>query len=196
LLAKIESNTFSFEKEALVYIDALYSSALKMARSESEAEDLVQETYLRAFRSYGRFEKGTNCKAWLFKIMTNIFINRYNRKRTGPEIIRYEDIDDCFVLPKSSGVEYFQNRAYDAEWIFLNLLDDDVKKLLWDLPDDFRVSIILSDIQGFTYADVAEITSVKIGTVKSRLFRARRKIQKGLWAWASSNGYAMEAEPV
>jgi RNA polymerase sigma-70 factor (ECF subfamily) len=165
-----------------------------MSRSEAEAEDLVQETFLRAFKSYHRFERGTNCKAWLFRIMTNIYINRYNRNKVGPEIIRYEDIDDCFVPNQPAVSDYYQNRAYDAEWIFLNLLDDDIRDLLWDLPDEFRISIILSDIQGFTYADVAEITSVKIGTVKSRLFRARKKLQKGLMEWATANGYVLEVK--
>jgi RNA polymerase sigma-70 factor (ECF subfamily) len=194
LLTKTKLDTLSFEREALIHLDALYSSALKMSRSEAEAEDLVQETYLRAFKSYHRFERGTNCKAWLFRIMTNIFINKYNRHKTGPEIVRYDDIDDCYTPLRPSAADYFQNRAYDAHWIFTNLLDDDVRSLLRDLPDEFRISVILSDIQGFTYADVAEITSVKIGTVKSRLFRARRKLQKGLWEWAAANGYAVEVK--
>lgn len=194
MLTKIKSDTQGFEREALVHLDALYSSALRMSRSEAEAEDLVQETYLRAFKSYHRFEKGTNCRAWLFRIMTNIFINKYNRNKSGPEIIRYDDIDDCYVPQGPSGADYFQNRACDPRWVFMNLLDDDIKRLLWDLPAEFRISIILSDIQGFTYADVAEMTRVKIGTVKSRLFRARKKLQKGLWEWAAANGYALEAK--
>ena len=194
MLAKIKPDTQSFEREAIVHLDALYSSALRMSRSEAEAEDLVQETYLRAFNSYHRFEKGTNCRAWLFRIMTNIFINKYNRNKSGPEIVRYDDIDDCYVPRGPVGADYFQNRTFDHHWVFMNLLDDDVRKLLWDLPAEFRISLILSDIQGFTYADVAEITCVKIGTVKSRLFRARKKLQKGLWEWAAANGYALEAK--
>jgi RNA polymerase sigma-70 factor (ECF subfamily) len=182
----------SFEKEALIHLDSLYNSALKMSRSEAEAEDLVQETFLRAYKSFNRFESGTNCKAWLFKIMTNIFINRYNRHKTGPEMINYEDIEDYYICPATSNPDYVQNRHYKAEWIFVNLFDDNIQNLLRELPDEFRLSIILSDIQGFTYADVAEITDVKIGTVKSRLFRARKKLQKGLWEWAMANGYALE----
>jgi RNA polymerase sigma-70 factor (ECF subfamily) len=186
----------SFDKEALIHLDAMFGSALKMARSEAEAEDLVQETFLRAYRSYHRFEKGTNCKAWLYRIMTNVFINKYNRRKTGPDVVRYEDICDHYVPPARSGSDYVQNLGYDAEWIFSNLFDDDMKRLLRDLPNEFRLSIILSDIQGFTYSDVAELTNVKIGTVKSRLFRARKKLQKGLLEWAMANGYALEAKAV
>lgn len=189
-----KSQLESFQKEALVHLDALFGSALKMSRSEAEAEDLVQETFLRAYRSYHRFEKGTNCKAWLFRIMTNIYINKYNRQRCGPDIIRYDDICDYYIPASHGGSDYVQNPNYDVDWIFANLLDDDVKELLRDLPEEFRMSIILSDIQGFTYSDVAELTNVKIGTVKSRLFRARRKLQKGLLGWAEANGYALEVK--
>jgi RNA polymerase sigma-70 factor, ECF subfamily len=196
LLTKTKDQLESFESEALVHLNALYNSALKMARSETEAEDLVQETYLRAFKSYHRFESGTNCKAWLFKIMTNIFINKYNHNKTGPEIISYDDIEDYYICQTSLSPDYIQNRQYKAEWIFSNMLDDDIKKLLLDLSDEFRLSIILSDIQGFSYADVAEITNVKIGTVKSRLFRARKKLEKGLWEWAAANGYVSEVKTV
>ncbi len=186
----------SFEKEAIIHLDALFNSALKLSRSEAEAEDLVQETYLRAYKSFHRFQSGTNCQAWLFKIMTNIFINKYNRRKSGPELVNYDDIEGFYIYQVVTGPDYIQNRRYDADWLFANLFDDDIRQLLQDLPPEFRLSIILSDIQGFTYADVARITNVKIGTVKSRLFRARKKLQKGLWEWAAANGYALEVETV
>jgi RNA polymerase sigma-70 factor (ECF subfamily) len=178
-----------FEKEALIHLDVIFSGALKMTGSRMEAEDLVQETFLRAFRFFDKFDSGTNCRAWLFKIMTNIYINRYNRQKSRPDTVSYDDIEEFYLYKKLSSTDYITNTDVKADWIFTNLLDDDLRNLLQELPEEFRLAVVLCDIQGFSYEDVARITGTKIGTVKSRLFRARRKLQKGLYEWARANGY-------
>lgn len=187
-----EAKARRFEGEAVIHLDSLFGSALKMTRSRVEAEDLVQETYLRAFRFYDRFRPGTNCRAWLFRIMTNIFINKYNRLKSSPELYGYGEIADRYSSGNPPRQDFVQNPRYDTEWISANLVDDEIRALLLDLPAEFRIALILSDIQDFSYAQVAEITDVRIGTVKSRLFRARRRMQAGLLRWAVANGYAPE----
>lgn len=178
-----------FEKEALIHLDVIFSAALKMTGNRMEAEDLVQETFLRAFKFFNKFKSGTNCRAWLFKIMTNIYINKYNRQKSIPDTVSFDEIEDFYLYKKLNSTDYITNPAFKADWIFTNLLDDDVKKLLKELPEEFRLTVVLCDIQGFSYEDAARITGAKIGTVKSRLFRARRKLQKGLYEWARANGY-------
>ncbi len=189
MLQAAAKKTERFEKEALVHLDVIFSASLKMTGSKMEAEDLVQETFLRAYKFFDKFEDGTNCKAWLYKIMTNLFINKYNRQKTRPDIVSYDDIEDFYLYRRISPNDYLSNTDCTSEWIFKNLLDDDVRQLLQELAEDFRIAVVLCDIQGFSYEDVARITGVKIGTVKSRLFRARRSLQKGLYEWAQKNGY-------
>lgn len=178
-----------FETEALIHLDVIFSAALKMTGNRMEAEDLVQETFLRAFRFFDKFESGTNCRAWLFKIMTNIYINRYNRQKSLPDSVSYDEIEDFYFNRKSVSSDYINNSEFKSDWIFTNLLDDDVRNLLQELSEEFRLVIVLCDIQGFSYEDAARMTGAKIGTVKSRLFRARRKLQQGLYKWARANGY-------
>ena len=185
-------DTSRFEKEALIYLDTIYGAALKLTKSRMEAEDLVQETFLRAFRFFHRYKEDTNCKAWLFKIMTNLFINRYNKQKSTPEMVNFDDIGDyCATKSKVDG-DYIENADYRPKWIFENLFDDHIKNLLLELPEDFRLVIVLCDVQGFSYAEIAEMTDSKIGTVKSRLFRARKRLQKGLREWGINNGYLGE----
>lgn len=181
--------TEKFEKEALVHLDVIFTAALKITGSRMEAEDLVQETFLRAFRFFDKFKTGTNCRAWLFKIMTNLYINRYNSRKSRPEGINFDDIEDFYIYDNHHAPDYINNPEYHADLIFANFLDDDIRALLMDLAYEFRLTVILCDIQGFSYEETARITGVKIGTVKSRLFRARRKLQKGLSEWARANGY-------
>ena len=153
-----------FEALAVKHLDGLYAAALRLTKNQRDAEDLVQDTYLRAFRFFDRFERGTNIKAWLFKILTNTFINRYRRS-----------------VKERSLVDGPEQHFIDR------LLSDDVLEALDAVPIDFRMAVILADLQDFSYREIADILDVPVGTVMSRLFRGRRLLQKSL------AGYAVEA---
>lgn len=178
-----------FEREAMVHIDALMRTARRMTKSDSDAEDLVQETMLKAYRFFDRFEEGTNCKAWLFKIMTNIFINNYRSQSKAPQSLTFDDIDDSFLfgqLAKSKAV------TDPEKEFFSKIFDDDVRKAINELPEDFRLVVILSFLEGFAYQEIADITGLQIGTVKSRLHRGRKLLQKALFDYAQRNGFIKE----
>ncbi|MCF8243398.1 MAG: sigma-70 family RNA polymerase sigma factor [Melioribacteraceae bacterium] len=177
-----------FENEALPHIDALYNFALKMTGSEDDADDLVQETYLKAFRFFDKFEKGTNCKAWLFSILKNSFINEYRKVSKQPNKVDYDDIQNFYENIKSSDVK---TQHYEED-SFANFLDDDISKAISDLPDDFRTVIILSDIEGFTYEEIADFVDCPIGTVRSRLHRARKMLYAKLYDYAKDKGFVSE----
>ena len=178
-----------YEHEALIHLNALMRTARRMTKSETDAEDLVQETLLKAYRFFDKFEEGTNCKAWLFKIMTNIFINNYRSKSKAPEALAIDDIDDGFLygqLAQNYGVN-------DPEKEFFSkIFDDDIKNAIKDLPEDFRIVVVLSFLEGFAYQEIAEITGLQIGTVKSRLHRGRKLLQKSLLDYALKSGYIKE----
>lgn len=178
-----------YEREALIHLDALMRTARRMTKSETDAEDLVQETMLKAYRFFDKFEEGTNCKAWLFKIMTNIFINNYRSKSKAPEALAVDDIDDGFLygqLAQNYGV------SDPEKEFFSKIFDDDIKNAIKDLPEDFRIVVVLSFLEGFTYQEIAEITGLQIGTVKSRLHRGRKLLQKSLLDYALKSGYIKE----
>lgn len=178
-----------FEEEALIHLDALMRTARRMTRNETDAEDLVQETMLKAYRFFDKFEAGTNCKAWLFKIMTNIFINNYRSASKEPKSVSMEDIDDSFLyrqLSKSQGI------SDPEKEFFSRILDDDVKNAISELPEDFRLVVILSFLENFSYQEIADITDLQIGTVKSRLHRGRKLLQKALLDYALQQGYIKE----
>jgi RNA polymerase sigma-70 factor, ECF subfamily len=175
-----------FEALALEHMDALYASALRLTRSPKDAEDLVQDTYLKAFRFFESFERGTNIKAWLFKILTNTFINKYRRKVKEKEMAEApaEDVMlDRFV--SSDQVRALQDPEGD---FFAKLLSDEVVEALDQVPVDFRMVVILADIQDFSYKEIAEIVGCPVGTVMSRLFRGRRILQKHLYDYAIREG--------
>ncbi len=176
----------AFEVEALPHMDALYRTALRMAKNQNDAEDLVQEAYVKAYRFWDRFESGSNCRAWLFKIMTNIFINDYRSKSRSPMSVNVDEIDDSFLYGQLAAVK----PGHDPEKeLFAKILDDDVKKAIEELPDDFRLVIVLSFLEGFSYQEIADITDLQLGTVKSRLHRGRKLLQKVLYDYAIKNGY-------
>lgn len=180
-----------FEREALIHIDALMRTAKRMTRTEADAEDLVQETMLKAYRFFDKFEEGTNCKAWLFKIMTNIFINNYRSKSKAPESMSVDDVDDGFLYGQLARIP----GTIDPEREFFSkIFDDDVKGAIGELPEDFRIVVVLSFLEGFSYQEIADITGLQIGTVKSRLHRGRKLLQKGLWDYALRNGYVKEPQ--
>jgi len=175
-----------FEALALEHMDALYGAALRLTRSPKDAEDLVQDTYLKAFRFFDGFERGTNMKAWLFKIQTNTFINKYRRKvkeREVAEAPAEEILLDRFVSTEA----YVAMKEPEADF-FGKLLSDEVIEALEQVPVDFRMVVILADIQGFSYKEIAEIVDCPVGTVMSRLFRGRRVLQKALYDYAVREG--------
>ncbi|PKK83739.1 MAG: RNA polymerase subunit sigma-24 [candidate division Zixibacteria bacterium HGW-Zixibacteria-1] len=183
-------NKERFEKEALVHIESLFRTALRMTKNEGDADDLVQETFLKAWRFWDKFQEGSNCRAWLFKIMTNIFINNYRAKAWTPQTIDLEDVDDDFLFGQLSAL----GPSDDPEKHFFNkVFDDDVKKAIEELPEDFRLVVVLSFLEGFSYQEIADIVNLNIGTVKSRLHRGRKLLQKSLWEYAVKNGFVKEA---
>ena len=176
----------AFEVEALPHMDALYRTALRMAKNEGDAEDLVQEAYVKAYRFWDKFETGSNCRAWLFKIMTNIFINEYRSKSRSPMSVNVDDVDDNFLYGQLAD---FGKEENPEQELFARIFDDDVKKAIEELPDDFRLVVVLSFIEGFSYQEIAEIADLQLGTVKSRLHRGRKILQKKLLDYAIKNGY-------
>jgi len=182
-----------FEEVAMQHINSLYNMALRMTNNKEEADDLVQETYLKAYRFFDTFQKGTNIKAWLFKILRNTFINKYRKMVNTPNEVYYEDFE---TLNSSSSYqqecETAEETAESLETKFShlgNLLDDDIKNAIDNLPMEYREAIIFSDIEELAYKDIAEITNVPIGTVKSRLNRARNLLKKNLWNYAKDKGF-------
>ena len=174
-----------FEKEALPHMNSVYHFALKMTGAEDDADDLVQETYLKAFRFFDKFEKGTNCKAWLFRILKNSFINDYRRQIKEPNRVDYDDVQNFYETIKADEVESVH---YEQD-AFSNLLNDEISKALSDLPEDFRTVIILSDIEGFTYEEISDFIDVPVGTVRSRLHRARKMLYTQLYDYAKDQGF-------
>ena len=166
--------------EALTHLDALYRTALRMTRQPEDAEDLVQETYLRALRAINQFQDGTNFRAWLFKILTNAFINQYRQRARSPRSESIDDVED-FYLYRHLVEEGFQPSASNPEREVLDrLVDDDIIKALEDLPESFREVVLLADVENFSYKEIADILGIKIGTVMSRLHRGRRRLQQAL----------------
>ncbi len=179
-----------FEQDTMGFMSQLYGAALRMTRNPADAEDLVQETYLKAYRAYGQYQEGTNLRAWLYRILTNTFINQYRKKQRDPDVVDIEDVED---------VHFYDSVADDdlgspsAESTFLaSMPDSDVVEALESLPDNFRIPLILADVEGFQYKEIAEILDIPIGTVMSRLHRARRALQGKLTGYAQEHGYVSE----
>ena len=177
-----------FEREAVPHMDALYNYALKMTGDSDDASDLIQETYLKAFRFWDKFEKGTNCKAWLFRILKNTFINTYRKTTKEPDKVDYEEIENFYenIKPSSTDSAHLEKDIYD------NLLDDEMSAAISSLPEDFRTVIILCDIEGYTYDEIADFVDVPVGTVRSRLHRARKMLFTKLHKYASDKGYVKD----
>lgn len=189
LLADCDAKFFDetpFEQEVMPHIHTLFGAALRLTRSSSEAEDLVQETYLKAFRSFSQFEVGTNCKAWLFRILTNTFINKYRRKVKEREILDTEFRSPNQNIPDSS--EHFGSGHTPESDLADRFLSDEVLKALEKVPVDFRLVVVLSDIYGYSYKEIARRVDIPIGTVMSRLFRGRRLLQEQLYDYAVKEG--------
>jgi RNA polymerase sigma-70 factor (ECF subfamily) len=178
----------TFAEVAMQHMPSLYSAALRMTRNAAEAEDLVQETYLKAYRAYGRFQEGTNLKAWLYKILTNTFINSYRSKKRRPELSDVDDVEDLYLFRRLGGLEgAVAGRSAEDEVMDL-FTDSEVKEALESLPESFRMAVLLSDVEGFSYKEIAEIMDVPIGTVMSRLHRGRKALQKALVEFGRDRG--------
>ena len=176
-----------FADLAMEYMPALYSAALRLTRSPADAEDLVQETYLKAYRSFASFEEGTNLKAWLYKILTNTFINTYRAAKRRPEKADVEDVEDLYLYRRVSTLPDGLGRSAEDE-VFESLTDDRVKRAIEDLPEAFRLAVLLADVEGFSYREIADITGVPVGTVMSRIHRGRKAQQKTLHDYAMESG--------
>ncbi|MDH3296935.1 MAG: sigma-70 family RNA polymerase sigma factor [Gemmatimonadota bacterium] len=178
-----ESIRTEFESEALPHLDALFGLALRLTGGdEPRAEDLVQDTILKAYRSWDRFETGTNCRAWLMTILRNTFINEFRRLKSRPAAVEFEEIAE---RPPSDAM-------YEADpegRIFERIIDTEVIAAIEELPDDFRIPIVLSDLEGLAYQEIADLLDIPVGTVKSRLFRARKRLQGRLYEYAVEMGF-------
>jgi len=175
-----------FSQQAMQYAPQLYSAAMRMTRNRSDAEDLVQETYLRAYRSFSTFSEGTNLRAWLFRILTNTFINSYRSKQRRVQETELNDVEDLYLYRRISGVDVASRSAEDT--LFELFTDDEVKAALEALPDAFRLPVLLADVEEFSYKEIAEMLDIPIGTVMSRLHRGRKAMQKALADFATERG--------
>ena len=174
-----------FEEELMPQIDSLYNFAFHLCYNEDDANDLVQETYLKAFRFIGKYIKGTNAKAWLFKILKNAFINQYRKKSKRPTKVDYEDIVSYHDNEEGSFVDFMDLR----QEIFQGMIGDEVTNAVNSLPIDFRTVLLLCDVEGFTYEEISKIIDIPIGTVRSRLHRARNMLKDKLRDYADKLGY-------
>jgi len=182
----------AFADQAMEYAPQLYSAAMRMTRNSADAEDLVQEAYLKGFRSFHTFDDGTNLRAWLFRILTNTYINKYRQKQRRFDESDLGDIEDLYLY-KRMGTFEDPTIGRSAEESLMNMLpDDEVKHALENLPENFRMPVILADVEGFAYKEIADMLDIPIGTVMSRLHRGRKAMQKALYDYAVDRGIRRE----
>ncbi|HMD47248.1 MAG TPA: sigma-70 family RNA polymerase sigma factor [Acidimicrobiales bacterium] len=177
-----------FSELTMEFMPALYSAALRMTRNRADAEDLVQETYLKAYRGFGGFTEGTNLKAWLYRILTNTYINSYRAAKRRPEVADVEDVEDLYLYHRLATTDGNGPGRSAEDEALDSFTDDEVKAAIESLPEAFRMAVLLADVEGFSYKEIAEITDVPIGTVMSRIHRGRRALQKALHAFAEERG--------
>ena len=177
-----------FPDQAMQYAPQLYSAAMRLTRNSADAEDLVQDTYLRAWRSFNTFQEGTNLRAWLYRILTNSFINKYRAKQRRPDETGMDNIEDLYLYKRIGTLDSGRSNR-SAEDTMLDLFtDDEVKDALEELPENFRLPVLLADVEGFAYKEIAEMLEIPVGTVMSRLHRGRKQMHKLLYDFASERG--------
>ncbi|MBJ68753.1 MAG: RNA polymerase subunit sigma-24 [Acidimicrobiaceae bacterium] len=177
-----------FESMAMPFMDQLYSHALRLTKNSSDAEDLVQETYLKGYRAFSTFEEGTNLRAWLFRILTNSFINNYRKKQRGFEEEDLDDFEDMYLHRRLGSTQTPSLGMSAEDMLFERLTEEEIKDAVEDLPTQYREVVLLADVQGFSYKEIADILDIPDGTVMSRLHRGRAKLQKDLLEFASKRG--------
>jgi RNA polymerase sigma factor, sigma-70 family len=177
----------AFEAQMLPHLDALYRSALNMTRNPGDAEDLVQDTFLRAYQFFGQFREGTNARAWLFRIMTNLFINAYRRRTREPDRVSYDEMEDFYLYNRLSDTYSRGAGATPEEEVVRRVEAQAIQEAIANLPDEYRDTVVLADINEFSYQEIAEMLEIPIGTVRSRLARGRRLVQKAIWAYTDAN---------
>ena len=186
------ANRSDFAQQAMPYAPQLYSAALRMTRNSSDAEDLVQDTYVRAYRGFATFNEGTNLRAWLFRILTNTYINTYRAKQRRVQESDLADVEDLYLYKRISGMDVASRSAEDT--LFELFTSDEVKRALEDLPESFRLPVLLADVEQFSYKEIAEMLDIPIGTVMSRLHRGRKAMQKALIEFATERGLLTRPE--
>ncbi len=185
--------SWDFDSKTMPYVDSLYNTAYRMTGNSQDAEDLVQETFFKAYKYYDKFEDGTNLKAWLFKILKNTFINNYRKRKLEPKSVEFSDIEESFERIVRHDPD---DVPLDPEAQYLsNVMDEGVKKALEALPHDYRMVVLLADLEDFSYKEIAEILECPVGTVMSRLYRGRKLLEKALMRYAKSHGYLRNRVP-
>ncbi len=179
-----------FEEQAIPYMDQLYAAAMRMTRNPSDASDLVQDTFVKAFAAFGQFQQGTNLKAWLYRILTNTFINGYRKNQRNPYQGTIDELEDWQLGGAESVTQGRSTRSAEAEAID-HLPDSDVKDALQSIPEDFRMAVYFADVEGFSYQEIADIMKTPVGTVMSRLHRGRRMLRELLAGYARDRGIAV-----
>ncbi len=190
----------TFTEQAMPFMSSLYSAALRMTRNPADAEDLVQEAYLRAYRGFGGFTEGTNLKAWLYRILTNTYINSYRAKQRRPVESELEDVEDLYLYHRVRDANATGLGQSAEDDLVHSIADTEVVEALESLPEAFRIPVLLADVEGFAYKEIAEIMDIPIGTVMSRLHRGRKALQKRLYEYAVDRGlvgerFLPDAEP-
>ena len=183
----------TFSDDAMQYAPQLFSTALRMTRNRSDAEDLVQETFIKAWRAFDSYQQGTNLRAWLFRIMTNTYINKYNAQLRKPLETELDEVEELYLFKRLGAFDQSKiNQSAEDQMLEL-FTDEEVKNAIEELPEGFRIPLLMSDVEGFSYKEIAEIIDVPIGTVMSRLHRGRKAMQKMLYDYAKERGLVDES---
>jgi RNA polymerase sigma-70 factor, ECF subfamily len=182
-----------FTNDAMQYAPQLFATALRMTRNRADAEDLVQETFLKGWRAFDSYQQGTNLRAWLFRIMTNTFINKYNSKQRRPQETELDDVEELFLFRRMGAFDQSKMNQSAEDQMLELFTDEEVKNAIESLPETFRIPVLLSDVEGFSYKEIAEMIEVPIGTVMSRLHRGRKAMQKMLYEYAKERGLVDES---